>query len=49
MNSELKWSRVGTKSKETIGCRIQYNVCTTISTWKLFSYFTFYTESFAFV
>jgi hypothetical protein len=49
MNSELKWSRVGTKSQEKIGCRIQYNVCTTITTWKLFLYFTFYTESFVFV
>jgi hypothetical protein len=49
MNSELKWSRVETKSQEKIGSGIQCNVYTNITMWKIFLYFTFYTESFAFL
>jgi len=49
MNSELKWSRVETKSQENIGSKIQCKVCTIITIEKIFLYFTFYTELFAFV
>jgi len=36
-------------TEKKTGSRIQNNVCTIITIWKIFLYFTFYTETFAFV